>query len=413
MLSNYFKIAIAVLKRRKFFTFISLFGISFTLTILIVITSFIDHLVDPGYPDANRNRSLYVQRMELSDPKKGWSRSGPVSFHFYDKYVRSLQKPELVSFQSMPSPTVTYINNRKLSLDVKYVNADFWNVYAFSFIEGKPFSAEQLARGEKLAVITDKTSADYFGTTQGVTGKTITTDNEDYTVAGVVKAGPITDIPSYGELYLPYTLMKGDYKGAGLNGSFLLTLLARSENEVNAVKEEYAAMVKRIPPQDKEYTKISSEADPFLASFARPIMGGDHSDGMTKLTGLVVAFFLLFLLLPTINLVNINVSRIMERSSEIAVRKAFGASSRTLAVQFIVENLILTFIGGILGLLFSLLVISIINTTELIPGGVLTMNYKVLGLSFVICMIFGLLSGVYPAWRMSKLQVVRALKMAQ
>jgi len=49
MLKNYFKIAIAVLKRRKFFTFISLFGISFTLTILMVLTAFMDNVINPTF----------------------------------------------------------------------------------------------------------------------------------------------------------------------------------------------------------------------------------------------------------------------------------------------------------------------------------------------------------------------------
>ena len=51
---------------------------------------------------------------------------------------------------------------------------------------------------------------------------------------------------------------------------------------------------------------------------------------------------MLFMLLPTINLVNLNLSRILDRASEIGVRKAFGASSRTLVGQFLIENLVLT-----------------------------------------------------------------------
>ena len=64
MLKNYFKIAIAVLRRRKFFTFISLFGISFTLTILLVLTSFLDKVVGDSYPDRKRDRSLYVTHLQ-------------------------------------------------------------------------------------------------------------------------------------------------------------------------------------------------------------------------------------------------------------------------------------------------------------------------------------------------------------
>ena len=68
-----------------------------------------------------------------------------------------------------------------------------------------------------------------------------------------------------------------------------------------------------------------------------------------KLVGFLVMLALLFLLIPTVNLVNINISRIMERASEIGVRKAFGAPARTLVGQFLVENLLLTFVGGLSG----------------------------------------------------------------
>jgi putative ABC transport system permease protein len=100
----------------------------------------------------------------------------------------------------------------------------------------------------------------------------------------------------------------------------------------------------------------------------------------------------------------------MERSSEIGVRKAFGASSRTLVGQFIVENMILTVLGGILGVLLSLLIISVLNSSNLITHMNLTINLAVLGYSLLACLMFGLISGVYPAWRMSKLNVVTALK---
>ena len=86
MLRNYFKIAIAVLRRRKFFTFISLFGISFTLTILLVLTAFIDKVVGDNYPDKKRDRSLYISR--VSQIGENTTNSGPPSFYFLD-HLRS------------------------------------------------------------------------------------------------------------------------------------------------------------------------------------------------------------------------------------------------------------------------------------------------------------------------------------
>src|SRR5688572_5086741 len=126
MLKNYFKIAIAVLKRRKFFTFISLFGISFTLTILMVATAFIDKLVNDPYPDAKRERSLYVNKLEQK--MKDGRQTGPLSFYFLDHYAGSLKTPAKVAISSMSRATNTYVNNKKIVINYKYINSEYWDV---------------------------------------------------------------------------------------------------------------------------------------------------------------------------------------------------------------------------------------------------------------------------------------------
>jgi len=114
--------------------------------------------------------------------------------------------------------------------------------------------------------------------------------------------------------------------------------------------------------------------------------------------------------LPTVNLVNLNVSRIMERASEIGVRKAFGASSRTLVGQFIVENLMLTLVGGIVGFAVSVLVLRAITASGMVPYANLTVNVRIFLYGLALAVFFGVFSGVYPAWRMSRLNPVAALK---
>jgi putative ABC transport system permease protein len=111
-----------------------------------------------------------------------------------------------------------------------------------------------------------------------------------------------------------------------------------------------------------------------------------------------------------VNLVNLNTSRIMERASEIGVRKAFGASSRTLVGQFIVENLVLTLVGAAIGFVLAAWLLQVINTSGVIQYAELSLNYRIFGWGVLLAMAFGLLSGVYPAWRMSRMHPVQALK---
>jgi putative ABC transport system permease protein len=410
MLKNYFKIAIAVLKRRKFFTFISLFGISFTLTILIVLTAFLDHLFSPAYPDLNRDRELFVNRIRLEATKKQGMSMSPLSFYFFDHYVAKLKTPSKVAVYTGGEVSNGYKDNRKIVVELKYTNLAFWEVYLFQFLEGKQFSKNQLKNKDQVVVISAATRTKYFGEDAKALGKYIEANNTKYRVVGVVKSVPFLNNFCYADLYLPYTLLKDGLQDQSLQGDFCATLLVNSTKDLPLLKKEFAQMLSKLPRSGKDYDMIYCYPDGYMDVLTRGFFANGQDNSSIKMMLILAVFLLLFMLLPTINLVNINLSRIMERSSEIGVRKAFGASSTTLTYQFIVENLILTLLGGFLGLVFSAVVLRILNASEIAPGMDLRINVIVLFYSLLSCLVFGLLSGVYPAWRMSKMNVVTALK---
>ena len=91
-----------------------------------------------------------------------------------------------------------------------------------------------------------------------------------------------------------------------------------------------------------------------------------------------------------LNLINLSLSRILERSSEIGVRKAFGASSWTLVGQFLVESVVLTLIGGALGLALSALAIRMVGNADFIPYAQLSLNFRVFLYGHcVLTLVFG------------------------
>jgi len=415
MLKNYFKIAIAVLKRRKFFTFISLFGISFSLTILIVLTAFIDNSISANYPDTKRGRSLYITnvglRKQLPDGSSNWGGSG--SFYFLNHYTSMLKTPVKVAISSLSAATNTYVNNKKLVIAVKYTNDAYWDVLNYNFVEGKSYTKQQIENGEHVAVISEQLKTAYFGDATSVIGKYIEADNVQYRVAGVVKNVAIINMYAFADLYLPYTVSKANYKDEFFMGNYTAILLANSKDDLPKIKAEFDQIVSRIP-LGKDWDLLIAHADSYLETFTREAFGGGKktNSGFAYFILTVTAFALLFLLLPTLNLVNINTSRILERSSEIGVRKAFGASSATLVLQFIVENIILTLLGGIISIIFSFVILKLINGGNLLQNTQLTINVRVVIYAFITCLVFGFISGVSPAWRMSRLQVVNALKQA-
>ncbi len=406
MFKKYIKLSLKVLLRHKFFTFISLFGISFTLMILLTTTAFLDHILGPAYPETKLDRSLYVLDLEIKGPEI--SRRGSISYYFLNKYVKTLKTPELVSITSFFQKTVTYNQGRKYKIALKYTDAEFWKIMDFQFTEGRAFNDEDVKNINQVAVINEATKEKYFGN-ESALGKFIEADWKKYRVIGVVKDVPIMRILAYGDVWVPITNTKEDITSYSLDGDYQAILLAENRKDFPAIKAEFQKHLSQVEFMDDTYDSIKGGADTILESTSREMFGFDD-DKVHLLFFIAIGLMILFMMLPAMNLVNININRIMERYSEIGIRKSFGASSITLVGQFIVENIILTLIGGLIGLILTFIVLTIFNISNIIPYAHFTMNFRIFGFALLITLLFGLLSGVYPAWRMSRLKPVQALQ---
>ncbi len=414
MFKNYLKITLAVMQRRKFFTFISLFGISITLTILIALTAFYEHMFSGKYPEVNRDRSLFSMMLEESDTTNGGTRRGPMSLYFINSYVKTLKTPEKIGFASSPNTINTYGNGKKMKLFFKYTDPVFWEIMAFEFLEGQAFTQKQIDNNEAVAVINDNTRDDYFGKGIQAVGKTIDIDGQNLRVIGVLRGCPITRVMVAADVYMPYHLQKRDPSSTSFNGSYQAIVLAKNEHDIPLIQAEYKDVVSRIPIQqygDFKPHVLKANLFPYFESVMESgIMRSDDGSAQKRFYLFSTIFALLFMSLPAINLVNINISRILERSSEIGIRKAFGASSKTLVYQFVIENILLTLIGGVIALIVSACFLYWFNNSRLIDYADLTINWTVVTVTILLSLVFGLMSGVFPAWRMSKLPIVEALK---
>jgi putative ABC transport system permease protein len=410
MLLSYFKIAWKVLQRRKFFTFISLFGISFTLMILLVVYAMYDHTVGPHTPEKRVDRLLFVTHLGLWSPNSQGN-SNP-SYSFLNRYVRPLRTPEKVALATAGGYAVAYVGNTKLKLSQKGTDGVFWQVLDFDFVAGRPYSVQEVGTDARVAVINESTARRYFGAVAGAVGRTIEADGTGYRVVGVVRDVPAARTLSSADLWIPLGLTV-DVHEPNYFGNCMAILLAPSAGALPAMREEFDQAMRRVPVQDpKEYKEVRVYANTLLGFTVRSLVTDDDGpdDGVAWFGRVALGIALLFMLLPALNLVNLNVSRMLERSSEIGVRKAFGATAGRLVGQFLVENIFLTLLGGVLGLGLAAGALHLLNGSSIIEYAQFALNARVFAVALGAVLFFGLLSGVYPAYKMSKLPAIQALK---
>jgi putative ABC transport system permease protein len=380
------------------------------LVVLMVITALLETAFWPSGVEGKSERFLQVYGMRNESADHHTVRTTQLGFKAIDKYLKPMQGVERVSAFTTPASVSVYQGDRVSELQMRRVDADYWRILDFKLLAGRLPDADDESAGRYVAVINATTAHRLFGDAPAA-GQKISVSGQMFEVIGVVE--DVIHINAYGDIWAPlYTFPSGTWRDE-MTGNFAALLLARQPSDLPRIQREVERIAKTFVTEDPHtYATTTFWADSKLDLVARELLSNKEqtdSGGSTLLAWIVIAM-LLFMLLPALNLVNLNTGRILERSSEIGVRKAFGATSRQLAGQLVVENVLLCLAGGLIGLALTRVVLWWLETAQLIPYLKVGLNPTVFGCGMLLAFVFGLLSGLIPAWKMSRLDPVHALK---
>ncbi|HEV2852239.1 MAG TPA: ABC transporter permease [Thermoanaerobaculia bacterium] len=279
------------------------------------------------------------------------------------------------------------------------VDVDWPFIRAWNVAQGDFFSDLDVRSSSKVAVL-GATVADSLFPAGDAVGSSIRIKNVPFRVVGVLdrKGGNMMGQDQDDQIIAPYTTVMKQLQGRQRIGQVLIS--ARSASQVAQAQTEIDALLRqrhRIQPgQDADFTMRSQEE---IASTS-----AQTSKTLSILLGSAAA---ISLLVGGIGIMNIMLVSVTERTREIGIRLAIGAKGRHVLLQFLLEAMALSVVGGAIGVALGLLIPSLVSKFAGMPTQVSTSSVL---LAFGFAAAIGIFFGFYPARKASRLDPIEALR---
>ena len=283
------------------------------------------------------------------------------------------------------------------------VTQDVYKIQNLQLTQGRFLTASDLKNSSRVCVIPEKTAKDIIGFTDCL-GEEISLDGLHFKVVGVLKdqqESMATLIAGNRKIaYIPYTSLMRLTKenGAGIKNFYVGAAegytLKQAEDRMNELMKEH------INTDNQNYDfYVSSE------NYIEEAMGR-ISGFLNILLGGIAA---ISLIVGGIGIMNIMLVTVTERTREIGIRKAIGASRKTILVQFLIEAVVLCMLGCALGIFASWGLLQIASTITASASISFHLQGKVVFLSVLFCFMIGVIFGLYPANKAAKMKPIDAL----
>jgi putative ABC transport system permease protein len=303
---------------------------------------------------------------------------------------------------------VIYGNSNYSPREMYGVGAEYLTVRNWPLARGGYFSEREIGSAEKVCVIGHTLVAKLFQTTNPV-NETIRIKNIPFKVIGVLekKGANMVGDDQDNIVLMPYTTVRKRLQGSEFDNVNAILASARSPAlmaEAQMEIDQLLAERHRINVGEPKDYAVQSTTE-IAAVFA--IVTGTLTMMITSIAGIS-------LVVGGVGIMNIMLVSVTERTREIGIRMAVGARPRDILTQFLVEAVLLSCIGGVIGFLLGVAAswgfISLINVLTSGTKWTLTISIPAAIVAFLFAAAVGIFFGFYPAWRASKLDPIEALR---
>ncbi len=346
-----------------------------------------------------QSRGMTVQ---IGKNRKRTKNHDRISYREAKRFVEEFDFPAHVSMftRATGTATVTY-RSEQTDPNITILGADAQHIYTagLELEKGRNFTPYEVRNGRLMAIIGNNLAKNIFAKNEDPLGKVISAGKGKYKVIGVLKE-----------------------QGSSLGGYIDRMVMI----PVNTLRQDYPnpemSFRINVKPQHPELIEIATGEAEGLFRIIRGLSLRDESDfniaqsdnlanllleNIRYVAILATLIGVITLLGAVVGLTNIMLVSVSERTREIGTRKAIGANSKIIRMQFLFETIIIGQLGGILGILLGIMAGNIVSFIMKAPF-VVPWIWIISG--FILCFIVGLISGIFPAIKASKLDPIVALR---
>jgi putative ABC transport system permease protein len=407
LLKESFGFALNALRNNKLRTLLSLLGVTIGIFSIIAVLAAVDSLdrkIKKDLSSLDKN-TIYLMRFSFGPSEiPQWKREQfpNVKYDEYEYLKNSLNDVNQMAFQFFVNrESIKYQSATVSDINVVPVSHEFIEIEGLEFDEGRFYNESESNSGSAVIVLGNEIASGLFEGTNPI-GKNVRLYGQRFTVIGVLKkqgAGIFGDSNDT-SIFIPVNFLRRMY--GDNNDALTPVILIKPEKgvDMDAFKAELTQKLRNY--RGMKTDEINNFFINVLSGFTDLI---DGIVGQMNVVGWIISGF--SLLVGGFGIANIMFVSVKERTNLIGIQKSLGAKNRFILFQFLFEAVILSVIGGIVGL-FLVWIISLILTKALDFEFILSAGNVFLGTG--LAAIIGLISGILPAITASKLDPVEAIR---
>ena len=402
-IGNLIKIAISSLFRNKMRTALTMLGIVIGIASVIAMVSIGQASTQSVRGELSSMGSNMIMIMPARQQRGGVDMGMSSSKTLDNKDLEALTKN--TRYVAAVSPVVStnkqliYGNNNH-SCSINGVSAAFLDIRKYELKEGVMFTDDDVKRYNKVCVIGQTVVNKLFTNGENPIGKTIRFGSIPMTVIGILaekgQSGMGDDQDDI--VFAPYTTIQKRFLGITYFNMLYASATSEEESELAATEITYILRSTHgIKSGDKDDFDIRTQEE----------LVSTISSVTSLMTTLLAAIASISLVVGGIGIMNIMYVTVTERTKEIGLRMAIGAHNRDIKLQFLCESVILSLIGGVIGIIFGLIISYVASKLLKMPFVVSEMAIVA---SFFVCALTGIFFGWYPAKKAANMDPISALR---